>query len=373
MIRRIIEQFEDHGVIDIFKEYAAKDVVGAIVALGKLQSAAAYSDDQKEHTGADIDPKLLQQLAHYSVYATAAYGWTMEVAFRGRLHMGNLRALLQKTGIQADDVVAAFWESKTHRPAYFIVRDKTHKKLVLAIRGTLSARDVLTDLCATAETFETGCKRKHRAHHGMLEAARGVAKETEDVVNAELKANPDYSLVLVGHSMGGGVAAVLGTLWETEYPNLVVYSYGSPCVGPIDARPTTCENIISVLGEGDPFSCLSLGHIADVSKALALLCEDEELRSSIRMRTEGAVDKMDPQDLQWCADTMGKLRESLTAERMYPPGRTLFVKRGADSIVSLREVSRARFTDLRLHPRMLDVSRHVPSLYESLLQEIVSE
>jgi hypothetical protein len=369
-IRRIIKQFKDHGVIDVFKDYPAKDVVMAIIALGKLQSAAAQYMERNEPESDPVEPYLLEQLAEYSVFANAAYGWTMEVAFRGRLHMGNLQALLKKTGIEVSDVVAAEWESKTHRPSYFIVRDTKHKKLVLAIRGTLSARDVLTDLCATGESFETGCEGKHRAHHGMLESARGVAKETRDIVKVELEENPDYSLVIVGHSLGGGVAAVLGTLWESDYPDLMVYGYGSPCVGPIDARPTTSNNVISVLGEGDPFSCLSLGHVADVSKALALLCEDSELRSMVLMRTDGAVDRMEARDVRWCARTMEKLRESFTGERMYPPGRILFIKRHDDTIASIREVSPERFADLRLHPRMLDVSRHVPSLYESLLQEV---
>lgn len=369
MIRKIIKQFKDHGVIDVFKEYPTKDIVVSIFALSKLQTATAYYEEKQATPGPEVDPELIQQLAHYSAYASAAYGWKMEVAFRGRLHMGNMQAMLKKTGVNADDVIDSEWESKTHRPAYFIVRDRKHKKIVLAIRGTLSARDVLTDLCAAAETFETGCKGKHRAHHGMLEAAKRVADATGETVSAALDANPDYSLVLVGHSLGGGVAAVLGTLWESRYPDLVVYGYGSPCVGPLDARPTTCSNIVSVLGDGDPFSCLSLGHIADLSKALAFLCEDDELRSLIRMRTDGTVEEMDLQDLRWCADTMQKLRESLTGELMYPPGRILFIKRGTDNSVILRDVSRSKFTDLRLHSRMLDVSRHVPILYESLLHD----
>lgn len=373
MIRTIIKQFKDHGVVDVFKEYPAKDVVMAIVALGKLQRASARHDEQVKAIRSHIDPILIEELAHYSLFANAAYGWTMEAAFGRRLHMGNLQTLLKKTGIEADDVVQAAWESKTHRPAYFIVRDRKHKRLVLAIRGTLSARDVLTDLCAAAETYETGCEGLHRAHHGMLQAARGVATETAASIDDELALNPDYSLVLVGHSLGGGVAAVLGTLWESKYPDLVVYGYGSPCVGPVDARPTTCEYIVSVLGEGDPFSCLSLGHIADVSNALASLCEDDKLRTEILIRTDKSVDKMDDDDVQWCAQTMGKLRESLTGERMYPPGRTLFIKREPDNSVSLLDVARSRFSDLRLHPRMLDLSKHVPSLYESLLQEIVAK
>eukprot|EP00546_Thalassionema_frauenfeldii_P001250 CAMPEP_0178932860 /NCGR_PEP_ID=MMETSP0786-20121207/22894_1 /TAXON_ID=186022 /ORGANISM="Thalassionema frauenfeldii, Strain CCMP 1798" /LENGTH=267 /DNA_ID=CAMNT_0020610283 /DNA_START=264 /DNA_END=1067 /DNA_ORIENTATION=- len=265
----MITQLKEHGVVDIFRDHSKKDILFSLLALSKLQSAAAYYEDQKKNEGYNVNRKLLKRLAYYSVFANAAYGWTMEAATKGKLDRGNLKMLVRKTGIDEEHVVDAKWDSKTHRPAYFIVRDLKHKKIVLSIRGTFSARDVLTDLCASAETFETGHRGKHRAHQGMLEAAVSLAAETKDTVDQELRANPGYSLVLVGHSLGGGVAAVLGTMWERDYPNLQVYGYGSPCVSPEDARPTTCKNMIAVLGEGDPFSCLSLGHIANLSKALS--------------------------------------------------------------------------------------------------------
>ena len=93
----------------------------------------------------------------------------------------------------------------------------------------------------------------------------------------------------------------------------------------------------------------------------------------ILIRSDGPDHRMDSQDLKWCASTMASLRQHLTGERMYPPGRLLFMTRLDKARVSIREVSRQRFSDLRLHPRMLDVSRHVPSLYESLLQEVAAK
>ena len=141
------------------------------------------------------------------------------------------------------------------------------KHIVLCIRGTLSVRDLLTDLCCTAEDFLTHdassninqqsfneeeggidltkirSKYKARAHQGMLEAARGVSKMTRKIIAAELAANPEYKLVIVGHSLGGGAAAVLGTMWQDTFPGLIVYSYGSPCVGPIDSNPTLNDSI----------------------------------------------------------------------------------------------------------------------------------
>lgn len=105
--------------------------------------------------------------------------------------------------------------------------------------GTLSHRDVLTDLCCTAEEFSakndtpSGEKKEiqAKAHQGMLEAARKVSEQALSTIATQLAAHPDFKLVIVGHSLGAGTAAVLGTLWQDTFPGLVVFAYGSPCVG----------------------------------------------------------------------------------------------------------------------------------------------
>ena len=118
--------------------------------------------------------------------------------------------LLRKTGLKRHDIIHANWKSKTHLPAHFLVRDVTRKTIVLCIRGTLSPKDVLTDLCCTAEDFtsheeemrKTTKYKTSRAHHGMLESARGVAEMTRKLIATELAAQTDYDLIIVGHSLG---------------------------------------------------------------------------------------------------------------------------------------------------------------------------
>lgn len=103
----------------------------------------------------------------------------------------------------------------------------------MGIRGTASARDILTDLCASSENFivedypeiggigtedSTATTTKPplivgRAHKGMIDAAKSVARMTGKIVSDELDMYPNYSLVVVGHSLGGGVAAVLAGEW----------------------------------------------------------------------------------------------------------------------------------------------------------------
>lgn len=55
-----------------------------------------------------------------------------------------------------------------------------------------------------AETFQTNVRSKYnyRAHQGMVNAARGVSKMTYDLIKSELDKDPEYKLVLVGHSLG---------------------------------------------------------------------------------------------------------------------------------------------------------------------------
>lgn len=116
------------------------------------------------------------------------------------------------------------------------MRDVERKALVLSIRGTMSPRDILTDLCASCENFfvedesnfveigdiegdsDMNSDVSHdtvavispimvgRAHKGMVDAAKSVARITGKIISDELRAESDCSLVIVGHSLGGGVA-----------------------------------------------------------------------------------------------------------------------------------------------------------------------
>ena len=426
-IQQIIDNFPEHGVIDVFSLYPTKDVVASILALSRLQRAALYGATQFENEPArggidfltsalsspsynqeslvldgvddtncrvvENERELLADLAHYSAYAHAVYGWKFGL-LSGRLHLGDKAMLLRKTGVKRHHIIATNFKSKTHLPAYALVRDVKRKKIVLCIRGTLSPKDLLTDLCCTAEDFltheeeereamnESGAdlfrsfrtKYKARAHHGMLESARGVSRRTRKLIASELASKLDYDLVIVGHSLGGGVAAVLGSLWRDTFPGLRVFAYGCPCVGPIDSLPTRSDSIISVVGENDPFSCLSLGHLADASLALSRLCEDMELRDAILNRTKADVEKIDEAELRWCMNVMESLTAEMNAEKFYPPGRVLYMKGnlfGRIDEVTLNEVEQeSTFRNLRLHPRMFDLSLHIPHRYEVLLSRI---
>jgi hypothetical protein len=209
-VKKILTSVHDHGVVDVFSKYPTQDLIASIYALSRLQKASQFHERnqiiQQSSPPSPIPTLLLEDLTRYAPFATAAYGWAMDLATGGRLHRGDLQALYKMTKVPPDQIVTVNWEAKTNRPAFFIVRDETRKRLVLSIRGTWSPHDVLTDLCCTPEDYIVG-KRQHQAHNGMLEAARGVDSMAQELIAQELEEHPDYSLLLVGHSLGGSVAA----------------------------------------------------------------------------------------------------------------------------------------------------------------------
>ena len=181
------------------------------VALSRLQNIVINSDKWQTNAVGDQEicslasnKDLIHDLAYYSVYANAAYGWKGGLALSGRLHFGDLKTLVARTGITEEQVIDANWHSKTHQPAYFLVRDDDQQSLVLCIRGTLSTRDVLTDLCCLAQSYDVAgvsedgvLSMKGRAHQGMLKAAKGVSRQVEQKIISLLDQYTGYKVVLV--------------------------------------------------------------------------------------------------------------------------------------------------------------------------------
>ena len=78
-------------------------------------------------------------------------------------------------------------------------------------------------------------------------------------------------------------------------------SLGMPCTFPFKNEQ---DQILSVIGEGDPFSVISLGHVADTTKAISKLCQDKGFREEILQRTA----RNDPSNMDFCINAMECLR-----------------------------------------------------------------
>ena len=93
---------------------------------------------------------------------------------------------------------------------HFVAVNHSTSAIVLALRGTASVSDAIHDVVAYAEPFCGGS-----AHAGMARMARNVWAAAGPAVVEQLASHEGYGLVICGHSLGAGVAALL-TLYLYE-------------------------------------------------------------------------------------------------------------------------------------------------------------
>ncbi|PIN14626.1 putative lipase/calmodulin-binding heat-shock protein [Handroanthus impetiginosus] len=124
---------------------------------------------------------------------------------------------LEETGYSQEDVILQEPKAGILKPAFTILFDHKTRNFLLLIRGTHSVKDTLTAVTGAVVPFHHTVVREGGvsnlvlgyAHGGMVAAARWIAKLATPCLLKALNSHPDYRLKIVGHSLGGGTAALL--------------------------------------------------------------------------------------------------------------------------------------------------------------------
>ncbi|XP_074109664.1 inactivation no afterpotential E isoform X3 [Cotesia typhae] len=272
---------------DFFRDLdvVPSDVVAGLVLLRKFQKVEREliikqrkNDTYEFLSGVPITPRTkflsltedgdmlhFQDTIHYMHFALAAYGWPLflinhttglcQLCTRIRCEcfpcvkndddaividdnccQCNYAALRRMVDVGEVDVIYATFHVDIGETPFFVALDYTQRKLVISIRGTLSMKDVLTDLNAEAEVLPlTPPREDWLGHKGMVQAAEYIRRKIteEGIITKALNKNPErgtdqFGLTLVGHSLGAGTAAILAILLRQEYPDLICFSYAPP-------------------------------------------------------------------------------------------------------------------------------------------------
>ncbi|XP_068979533.1 diacylglycerol lipase-alpha isoform X4 [Bombus flavifrons] len=272
---------------DFFRDLdvVPSDVVAGLVLLRKFQKIERElivkqrkNDTYEFLSGVPVTPRTkflsltedgdlghFQSAIHYMHFALAAYGWPMFLISHStglcqlctRLRCGcfpcgrhedeatvvednccqcNYAALRKMVDVAEVEVIYATFHVDVGETPFFVALDYTKKKVVVSIRGTLSMKDVLTDLNAEGEVLPLSPPREDwLGHKGMVQAAEYIRKKLleEEIISRALakdtsRGTHQFGLTLVGHSLGAGTAAILAILLKQDYPDLVCFSFAPP-------------------------------------------------------------------------------------------------------------------------------------------------
>lgn len=103
--------------------------------------------------------------------------------------------------------------------------------MVLTIRGSWSVSDIFTDLSAGPAPFTAqGMPDDTVAHYGMTVCCEKIVTNLMDgnLLEKALSVHPDYDFVITGHSLGAGLAVLVGAKLRPKFPDLKVYAFATP-------------------------------------------------------------------------------------------------------------------------------------------------
>lgn len=281
---------------------------------------------------------------------------------------------------------------------HYLCIDHESKAVVLTLRGTWGFEDILTDMTCDYDDLQWQ-GRSWKVHKGMHASAKrlleGGGGRVMITIRAALEEFPDYGVVLCGHSLGGGVAALLATMisepnlkstgtffvtasyqsgtrqkliasYDEQGPKstcflpagrpIHVYTYGPPAVMSPSLRRATRGLITTVVNGQDVVPSLSLGILHDMhSISLAFRSDTSGAKSHVRYRVweglrQSIINKFhvnEPPIVIHAGDGLGEdawawnalkmLREEMHAQKLMPPGEVFIVE-------TMRVLQRDAFT-----------------------------
>ncbi|KAM0681262.1 hypothetical protein GINT2_000460 [Glugoides intestinalis] len=222
----------------------------------------------------------------------------------------KLRAVLERINIPESDFIKYFDGSHT-KVGFILFVDKD--TLVIGFRGTLSHYDLINDLDGNYSPFLTGY-----AHSGILKLVKSFIETEFEFITTILKERSLKKVLLVGHSLGGGVASLLHLMLMdsgllSDYAVNTVTFASPPTVSQTFINQEV-ENLVTYNYGDDIIPKLSVGSLLDFK----YMCLSMANSYKVFSKSEEMLEKL--------VSVRKYLRESNINPKLYQPGTVYHIK-----------------------------------------------
>ncbi|PNY29950.1 Lipase [Tolypocladium capitatum] len=124
--------------------------------------------------------------------------------------------------------VASFIGGETGLGGYVAV-DNVRKEIVLGIRGSHNVRNFITDVAFAFQSCDLVDQCK--VHAGFADSFKEIETAALNALKTARSANPNFKLVVTGHSLGGAVATLAAVNFRRAGLPFDAFTFGSPRVG----------------------------------------------------------------------------------------------------------------------------------------------
>uniref|UniRef100_J3LHP2 Fungal lipase-like domain-containing protein n=1 Tax=Oryza brachyantha TaxID=4533 RepID=J3LHP2_ORYBR len=198
---------------------------------------------------------------------------------------------LEATGYSSEDVLMQEPKAGILKPAFTIILDRDKKCILLLIRGTHSIRDTLTAATGAVVPFHHTIVQEGGvsdlvlgyAHFGMVAAARWIAKLAAPCLAHALHIHPDYKIKVVGHSLGGGTAALLTYVLreQQEFASTTCVAFAPAACMTWDLAESGVHFITTVINGADLVPTFSAASVDDLRSEVTASAWLNDLRHQI--------------------------------------------------------------------------------------------
>ncbi|KAG8461527.1 hypothetical protein KFE25_001131 [Diacronema lutheri] len=287
-------------------------------------------------------PSTLRDARRLARYSTASYGWAMlNSLFLPNTHSLpdvlasslsddtaelNERLAMRHTG--ASELLLAQWATTaapSYLPAFFVAVDAHMRDLVVSIRGTGHPLDVAADLRAWPRSIRRTDGRSALVHSGMHQAALTLHELLLPRLELWLASERfvGHGVTVVGHSLGGGTAALLAIELRAALPAAVrvrAFAMATPAVLDLDSARQASEIVTSIVAGADMVPSLCIASLQQLGRSCRTAYVVLEARAArLAARTEAMLVRSGLGVLQWATGNWsadgGRLGGASGAER----------------------------------------------------------